>query len=86
MSPQLTPEQHEAVTARSGCVVYFVDAQTQQQYAVIPAETFQRVQAFCDPEEICKASDTYALADEAWKPILADTALDVYAEGVSSPA
>lgn len=86
MSAHLTPEQHDAVTAKSGRVVYFIDVQTQQQYAVIPAEIFHKVEAFCDPEEKLDARASYPLVDEAWKPILDDTALDVYAEGVAFPS
>lgn len=85
MSPQLTPEQHEAVAAQPGRVVYFVDAVTNEQFAVIPAKTFEKLQALFDPGESLDTRDFYPAVDEAWRPILEDTALDVYAADVPAP-
>ena len=82
MAPQLTEEQHRAVTTQPGRVVYFVDAATQQQYAVIPAETFQKVQALFDPLEMLDPREIYPLVDSAWQAILDDAALDVYEDEI----
>ncbi len=86
MSPQLTPEQHDAVTAQAGRVVYFVDALTSEQFAVIPAKTFEKLQALFDPPASLAARDFYPLTDDAWRPILEDAALDAYAEELSTPS
>ncbi|MBI1346291.1 hypothetical protein GC163_08365 [bacterium] len=85
MSPRLTPEQHEAVAAEPGRVVYFIDAITNEQFAVIPKKTFEQLQALFDPTEELNPADFLPAVDEAWRPILEDTALDVYAADVSSP-
>ncbi len=86
MSPQLTPEQHEGVTAQAGRVDDFVDALTSKQFAVIPAKTFEKRQALLDPPASLEARDFYPLTDDAWRPILEDAALDVYAEELSTPS
>lgn len=78
MAPQLTPEQNEALNAHPGTVVYFVDAQSEKEYAVIPAEIFQRVRALLDPQEVLDSRDFYPAVNQAWQPIIDDTAMDVY--------
>lgn len=68
--------------AHPGRVVYFVDGANQQHYAVIPKETFEKVQALFDLHESLDPRDLYPAIDAAWQPILDDTALDVYADEV----
>lgn len=84
MNPQLTHEQHEAIEADPGKVVYFVDVATQQQYAVIPMETFEKVKALLDPHEVLEARDFYPLVNQSWQSILDDSAMDIYEQDVPS--
>lgn len=82
MAPQLTPEQNDALNAHPGKVVYFVDAQSEKEYAVIPAEIFERVRALLDPQEVLDAREFYPAVDQSWQPIIDDSAMDVYEQDV----
>lgn len=77
MTPKLTKEQHEALHAQPGGVVYFLDYEGPQQYAVIPAETFQKVRSLLGDDEFA-ISDTYAAQDEALAKVWNEPELDVY--------
>ncbi len=85
MPQQFTPEQRDALIAHHGHVVYFVDVVTQEEYAVLPAETFRQVEPLLDPHEAFDPQAFTPLVDAAWQPILDDTALDVYAEDYLAP-
>lgn len=45
MRPKLTEEMREAIRHHAGTPLYVVDAETQTRYVLLPAETYQRVQA-----------------------------------------
>ena len=53
---KLSPEQREAIREHPGVPIYVMDAETGRNYVLVPAETFQKVQALLaggefDPEE-----------------------------------
>jgi hypothetical protein len=85
MTPQFTPEQRDALIAQHGHVVYFVDVVTREEYAVLPAEQFRQVEPLLDTQESLDPREFYPLVDQAWQPILDDSALDEYAEDYLAP-
>jgi len=85
MIPSITSEQRDALAARRGRVVYFVDVVTHEEFAVLPAETYRQVAPLLDPNESFDPRDLYPLIDEAWKPLYEETALDVYEQDYLAP-
>ena len=79
MTPKLTKEQHDALQAQPGAVVYFRDVEGQREYAVIPADTFQKVRALLGGDEFT-ISETYAPQEEALAKVWSDPELDEYNE------
>jgi hypothetical protein len=56
MTPKLSDEQREAVQQHPNQAVYVVDTVTHNQYVLLPAETYRKVQALIaggefDPDE-----------------------------------
>lgn len=75
---KLSPEQRDAILQQPGSPVYVVDAETQQQYVILPAEVYQKVRSLFD-EGATDLRETYAAQDaiarqEGWD----DPAMDVY--------
>ncbi len=72
MAPKLSDEQREAVQRHPNEAIYVVDTATQDQYVLIPAEAYQKVQALIiggefDPEEFLPLIHA-ALADDIDAP------------------
>lgn len=78
MTPKLSNEQRRAIEDQQGGPVFVVDGNTQQQYVLLPAETYQKIRELIGGEAF-DIRETYPLqdrvaADAGWN----DPAMDEY--------
>lgn len=78
MTPELSEQQRQAVRERPDEPVDVVDAVTQSRYVLLPASTYQRVQALLE-EDAFDVREAYPLMDrvaasEGWD----DAGMDAY--------
>ena len=65
MTPKLTEEMREAIRKHPGTPLYVVDAETQTTYVLLPAETYQRVEALLYDNTEPNPDEHLPLAHEA---------------------
>ncbi len=78
MTPQLTPEQRQAVQEHAGSPVYLEDGSTHDTYVLLPADMFRRLRPLFEPDEV-RIRETYPAQEqvahtEGWD----DPAMDEY--------
>jgi hypothetical protein len=63
MTPKLSNEQRRALEEQHGGPVFVVDSDTQQQYVLLPADTYQRIRALID-EDALDIRETYPMQEQ----------------------
>lgn len=64
MTPKLSNEQRRAIDEQHGGPVFVVDGDTQEQYVLLPAETYQKIRALID-DDTFDIRETYPLQEKA---------------------
>jgi len=78
MTPKLSTEQRQAIAEQHGQPVYVVDDSTQEQWVLVPAETYDKIRGLIG-HDVSEIRESYAAqeqlaAKEGWD----DPALDEY--------
>lgn len=63
MTPKLSHEQRQAIEDQQGGPVFVVDGDTQQQYVLLPAEMYQKIQSLIGGDSF-DIRETYPLQDK----------------------
>jgi hypothetical protein len=67
MTPKLTDEMRQSLSEHPGQPVYVVDASTQKSYVLVPADTYQKVQALLYDDSQPNPNEFLPLVHEALK-------------------
>ena len=59
MTPKLTDEMREAIKHHQGTPVYLVDADTNAEYVLLPADVYQKVRTLFEDDDV-DIRETYA--------------------------
>jgi hypothetical protein len=78
MTPRLTPEMRDAITEHPGQPIYVVDAESQAKYVLIPADTYQKVQALIYDDSEPNPDEFLPLAEEAFRDDWNAPGMDAY--------
>lgn len=75
----ITPEQRQALRQQGRGPVYLVDAASEDQYVLLPADEYRHFQALFETDEF-DISETYRAQEEAASAVWGDPSLDEYSE------
>jgi hypothetical protein len=75
MTPKLSNDQRQAIEERGGAPVYVVDAETNRNYVLMPADEYEKVRSYLqdlfDPREAYPFVDRVMAEDDVADPSLA---------------